>query len=117
MVTGQDYPIVINVIRDGGKMNFTFRPSRLHVNRGDGVHWVSADGPFAVEFVADTPGDHMGASGHVPEAGEWASDTMEIRADARGRYHYAAAVALPARAGDQYARVALDAGCPEIIVD
>jgi plastocyanin len=117
MVTGQDYPIGINVTREGGKTNFTFSPSRLHVNRGDAVHWVSQDGPFAVEFVADTPGDRMCASGHAPGSGEWVSDTMEIRGDARGRYHYAAAVSLPARSGDEYARVVLDAGCPEIIVD
>jgi len=117
MVTRQDHEIVINVTQPNGKMNFTFRPSRVHINRGDTVHWVSEDGPFAIEFIDQTPADQMGASGHNPCGEGWASETMEIRGDARGRYQYAVAVSLPTREGERCGRIALDAGCPEIIVD
>src|SRR4051794_24762893 len=114
MVTRQEYEIDIRVDPNG---DTTVRPSRKKLKGGDTVHWVSEDGPFAIEFINQTPGEEMGASGHNFDGEKWVTEPLEIRSDACGRFQYAFAVSLPARDGERYGRIALDAGCPEIIVD
>ena len=112
------HQVTIKVCVAGDHLNFTYQPSVLHTRAGDTVGWVSPDGPFAVEFKEDTPGDQVGV--HGEQIGpNWRSAHFKIRQGARGHYHYAVAVAL---AGGEFevpvkGRVALDAACPEIIVN
>lgn len=94
MVPVQEHEVAISIDPNG---NFTFSPSRLKVQRGDAVHWVSDNGPFTVEFLTDSPAGRMGASGHIHHTAGWFSETLEIRGDAGGRYQYAVAVSAQPR--------------------
>jgi plastocyanin len=112
------YEVTIKAIPAYGHINFTYQPSVLHACAGDTVVWTSEDGPFAIEFKEDTPGPDIGTHGNQV-GGHWESAQFQIRQGARGHYHYAVAVVL---ANDIFetgvkGRVALDAACPEIIVN
>jgi len=113
------YEVYIKVNVAGSHLNFTYQPSVLHASAGDTIVWKSEDGPFAVEFKRDTPGPDVGTHGSQI-GGHWESAQFQIRQGARGHYHYAVAVSL-ANAGfaslDVQGRIALDAACPEIIVN
>lgn len=102
----------------GGKLNFTYTPSVLHACFGDTIVWTSEDGPFAIEFKKDTPGPDIGAHGNQV-GGHWETAPFQIQQNRRGHFHYAVAVALNAETNDQAVRfkVAMDAACPEIIVN
>jgi len=111
------YEINIKVKAAQGHLNFTYDPSVLHACAGDTVVWRSDDGPFAVEFKHDTPGPDVGTHGNQI-GGHWESAQFLIRQGARGHYHYAVAVSLVNPVFEEaQGRVALDAACPEIIVN
>ncbi len=112
------FEVTIKVSVSYGKLNFTYQPSVLHACAGDTVVWTCVDGPFAVEFKRDTPGPNVGT--HGSQVGNhWESSQFQIRQGARGHYHYAVAVALTSGSVEQemQGRVAMDAACPEIIVN
>ena len=112
-----DHEIQITVDTEHHRIDFSYRPTTVHVRQGDRVHWVCPEGPFAVEFQDNTPCDRMGTHGERGEAG-WRSESIPIRRNARGHFPYGGAVSLQnERFGRLVGRVALDAGCPEIIVD
>jgi hypothetical protein len=118
MLPNVQHEITITVCAVNGHLNFTYQPSVLHACPGDTVVWLSPDGPFAVEFKADTPGNDVGVHGDQL-GGQWQSTQFAIRMDARGHYHYAVAVALNSNRFEapMQGRIALDAACPEIIVN
>lgn len=95
---------------------FTYQPSVLRAQAQDTVTWICDDGPFAVEFTADSPGLRMDAHGVRNPEGRWQTEPLEIRGDARGHYHYAVAVFFALESSRNAGQVALDAACPEIIV-
>jgi hypothetical protein len=112
-----DHEIRITVDTDDHRIDFSYAPTTVHVRHGDRVHWVCPEGPFAVEFLKDTPSDRMGAHGERHET-VWRSASIPIRRSARGHFPYGGAVSLQnGRFGELVGRVALDTGCPEIIVD
>jgi hypothetical protein len=118
MLPNVEHQITITVCVVNNHVNFTYQPSVLHACPGDTIVWHSPHGPFAVEFKEDTPGESVGV--HGEQLGpHWQSAQFPIRIDARGHYHYAVAVALNAAefVAPVQGRVALDAACPEIIVN
>ena len=112
------YEVSIKVNAASGHLNFTYQPSVLHACAGDTVVWTSDDGPFTVEFKQDTPGPDVGTHGNQI-GNHWESPQFQIRQGARGHYHYAVAVSLLSDEFDApvKGRIALDAACPEIIVN
>jgi len=112
------YEVSIQVNATNGHLNFTYAPSVLHTCAGDTVVWKSGDGPFAIEFKHDTPGPDVGTHGHQIGS-HWESGQFQIRQGARGHYHYAVAISLTSDNFDLdvKGRIALDAACPEIIVN
>jgi plastocyanin len=111
------YEIEIKVSVQHNRTNFSYIPSTLHASPGDLVKWVSREGPFAIQFRDDTPGDRIEV--HSCAAGEgFETDALPIRSNARGHYHYAVAVSLQhERFHELVGRVVLDGACPEIIVN
>jgi plastocyanin len=112
------FEVTIKVTAAFGHLNFTYNPSVLHACAGDTVVWTCVDGPFAVEFKEDTPGPDIGTHGNQV-GGHWESAQFQIQPGRRGHFHYAVAVALNSESIDQEVRgqVAMDAACPEIIVN
>ena len=113
------YEVSIKVNVASSHINFTYDPSVLHACAGDTVVWKSDQGPFAVEFKEDTPGPDVGTHSN-PVGSHWESPLFQIRQGARGHYHYAVAISLNApefASLEMQGQVALDAACPEIIVN
>jgi plastocyanin len=88
--------------------NITYRPSVLHVTRGQQVKWSSRHGHFALTFISGAP---FSKSELHSDQGDGVFETAAaVVAGPVGVHHYQSAIFTGRK-------VLLTAGCPEIIVD
>lgn len=85
-----------------------YSEEQCHVKRGDEITWTCADGPFAVQFLKDSPVTTLAARSQGKAPVKKAVGPA-VRADT---YSYACSVFV-----EKENQVYLDARCPAIIVD
>lgn len=95
----------ISISLDPSTGSFTYSPSTVRATATDTIQWQSAM-PFALMFLDQTPIGQMEVCGPPPLG----FPPFQIDGQAEGHYHYAVAVW-------DGARVHIDSGCPDIIIN
>ena len=111
---------VITITTDGAG-SFTYTPSTLKVKHGEKIRWTTGTlGPFAISFNDSTPfEDDVTVSSEVDSNGNNITPKREIAEGKVGHHHYSVAIAIipPDRpVSVDRVHVALDSGCPDIVV-
>ena len=109
-------PRLITITTDGAG-SFTYDPSTVYVRDSESIQWTSGKlGPFAISFNDFTPFDEVTVYSETDDNGNNVTPPQEIVEGRVGHHHYSVAIALLPRAADETVKVALDSGCPDIVV-
>lgn len=102
-----------------GKGTFTYDPSTVQVKAGQSIFWTTEKlGPFAVSFSEATPfKNEITITSFVNDNGDNVTKIKKIAKGKVGHHHYCVAVAInDPTARHPTIKVALDTGCPDIVV-